>query len=166
MAVTDRRPTGPLRIALRAPILLYRTGLGILAGHRLLYIAHQGRRTGLRRETVAEVVGYDPGRREVVVVAAWGRNPDWYQNLRAAPALEVRLGAHRWVRPEQRFPGGAETSRILLAYRDRHPRAWKHIAPILGFPTEPTDPRWPAVAESVHAVAFRPRDDAGADPAD
>lgn len=164
MVATDHRPAGLLRVALRAPILLYRARLGALAGSRLLYIAHRGRRSGRRYETVAEVVGYDRSRPEVVVVAAWGRNPDWYRNLCAAPALEVRLGAHRWVRPEQRFPDGAETLQTLLAYRARHPRAWRHIAPILGFPTDPADPRWPTVAESVHAVAFAPGRTAGSEP--
>jgi hypothetical protein len=91
MALTDRRPSGLLRLLLRAPIWLYRARLGRLAGHRLLYLAHRGRRTGTRREVVVETVGYTPDVPEAVVVAAWGRNPDWYRNLQAAPAI----GAHR-----------------------------------------------------------------------
>ena len=85
MAVTDHKPRGLLRLALRAPIWLYRANLGWLTGRRLLYVAHRGRRTGARREVVAETVRYDPSVPEAVVVAAWGKNPDWLRNLRAAP---------------------------------------------------------------------------------
>jgi deazaflavin-dependent oxidoreductase (nitroreductase family) len=156
MALTERRPTGMLRRLLRAPIWLYRGRLGWVAGHRLLYIAHRGRRTGARREVVAEVIRHRPEVPEVVVVAAWGRNPDWYQNLRAAPAIEVRLGARRWQRPRHRFLDGAQTLRVLQDYQRAHPRAWRRIAPLLGFPTDLADPRWSEIAGTVRAIAFTP----------
>lgn len=159
MTLTDRKPKGALRVFLRLPIWLYRVRLGWLLGHRLVYLAHRGRRTGARREVVAETVRYDPERPEVVVVAAWGRDPDWYRNLRVGPALEVRVGGHRWTRPAHRFLDGTETARTLLDYQRAHPRAWRHIAPLLGFPTDPADPRWPEVAGSVHAIAFTPGHD-------
>lgn len=157
MALTDRKPRGLLRLALRAPIWLYRAGLGRLAGHRLLYLAHRGRRTGARREVVVESVRYDPAIPEVTVVAAWGGNPDWYRNLQAAPAIEVRLGAHRWPAPAHRFLDATETQRTLLDYQRAHPRAWRRLAPLLGFPADPDDPHWPEVAASVHAIAFTPQ---------
>ena len=40
----------------RAPVYLYRWHLGWMLGHRLLLLTHIGRRTGLRRQTVLEVV--------------------------------------------------------------------------------------------------------------
>lgn len=160
MALTDRKPRGPLRLLLRAPIWLYRARLGWLAGHRLIYIAHRGRRTGARREVVVETVRYDPTIPEAVVIAAWGRHPDWYRNLLAAPALEVRLGSQRWPGPDHRHLDSAETHRALLAYQRAHPHAWKRIAPLLGFPTDPADPRWPDTAARVRMIAFTPRRDA------
>ena len=156
MALTDHKPRGVLRFLLRVPIWLYRARLGWLFGHRLLHLVHRGRRSGLRREVVVETVRYDPSIPEAVVIAAWGPNPDWYRNLRAAPAVEVRVGSRRWPYPDHRFLEAAETSRILLAYRQAHPRAWRRIAPLLGFPADPADPRWPEVAATVRAVAFTP----------
>ncbi|MPZ84944.1 MAG: nitroreductase family deazaflavin-dependent oxidoreductase [Actinophytocola sp.] len=156
MALTDRKPTGLLRLALRTPIWLYRARLGWLTGHRLLYLAHRGRRTGARREVVVETVSFDPTVPEVIVVAAWGKNPDWYRNLRAAPAIEVRLGTRRWPDPGHRFLDSTETLRTLQAYQRAHPGAWKRLAPLLGFPADPADPRWPEVADTVHAIAFTP----------
>jgi len=60
MPLMDRKPTGLLRLLLRAPILLYRARAGWLLGHRFVYVAHRGRRTGARREVVVEVVCYLP----------------------------------------------------------------------------------------------------------
>jgi deazaflavin-dependent oxidoreductase (nitroreductase family) len=157
MAITDRKPSGALRILLRAPIFLYRARLGWVAGHRLLYIAHRGRRTGARREVVAEVVNYDANIPEVVVVAGWGKNPDWYQNLQAAQALEVRTAAQRWIQPTHRFLDDTEALTVLRAYQRAHSRVWAYIAPMLGFPTDPADSRWPEIADTVRAIAFSPR---------
>lgn len=157
MAIADRKPTGMLRILLRAPIYLYRARLGWVAGRRLLYLAHRGRRTGARREVVVEVVGYNASAPEVVVVAAWGKDPDWYRNLQSAPALEVRIASQCWRRPTHRFLDGTEALQVFRAYQEAHPRAWRRIAPILGFPVDPEDSRWSEIAETVRAIAFTPR---------
>jgi deazaflavin-dependent oxidoreductase (nitroreductase family) len=157
MALTDHKPKGLLRFLLRTPIWLYRARLGWLTGTRLLYLAHRGRKSGARREVVVETVRYDRTVPEVVVIAAWGKDPDWYKNLLAAPAIEVRLGTHRWPEPEHRFLDAAETQTTLLAYQRAHPHAWKRLAPLLGFPADPHDPTWPDVAAGVHAIAFNPR---------
>ena len=161
MALTDRKPTGLLRWMLRSPIWLYHAGLGPIFGHRLLYLAHRGRRTGARREVVVETVRFDPAVPEAVVVAAWGKEPDWYRNLRAAPALEVRIGRRRWPNPGHRFLDEDETLRTLLAYQRDHPHAWKRLAPMLGFPDEPNDPRWAEVAGTTRAIALTPSDNEG-----
>lgn len=139
MAITDRKPTGLLRALLRTPIWLYRLRLGRLAGRRLTYIAHRGRRTGARREVVVETVRFDPVTPEAIVIAAWGPGPDWYRNLKAAPAIDVRIGAQRWPQPRHRFLHATETHQTLLAYQRAHPRAWRRLAPLLGFPSDPAD---------------------------
>lgn len=156
MPITDRKPTGLLRLALRAPIWLYRARLGWVFGHRLVYLAHRGRRTGARREVVIEAVAYDPTVPSLTVVAAWGKNPDWYRNLLAAPAIEVRIGTHRWPTPDHRRLTADEVQGTLHAYQRAHPRAWRRLAPLLGFPNDPSDPRWPAVAGTIRAVTFTP----------
>src|SRR5215217_5389167 len=66
------KPAGALRFAFRLPIYLYRLNLDRLLGHRALLLVHQGRRSGLLRETVLEVLLYDPATRKSVVLSAWG----------------------------------------------------------------------------------------------
>lgn len=105
---------------------------------------------------VVEVMRYFPEVPAIIVIAAWGTHPDWYLNLKAAPALEVRLATQRWEHPRQRFLDSAETARILHEYQQAHPSAWKRLAPLLGFPADPADPRWPTVVATVKAIAFAP----------
>ena len=62
------KPTGASRLAFRLPIYLYRLDLGWILGHRFLMLVHQGRRSGLLRETVLEVILYDPDTSQSVVL--------------------------------------------------------------------------------------------------
>ncbi|AXB41433.1 nitroreductase family deazaflavin-dependent oxidoreductase [Amycolatopsis albispora] len=149
MARFDNRPTGLLRTAFRAPVWLYRLRLGWLLGHRFVYLAHRGRRSGLRRETVLEVV--DLGTAEVFVVSGYGERADWYRNLLAAPPLEIRLGGHRYRQPPQRFLTRDQIVELLTRYRRQHPRTWRRLASALGLPT---DGQLDDAAERLRSVAF------------
>lgn len=61
VALSDLDPRARLpRAVLRAPLVLYRHRLGWLLGRRFVYLAHRDRASGRRRETVVEVVRYDP----------------------------------------------------------------------------------------------------------
>ncbi len=91
------RPAGILRLAFRMPVNLYRLGLGRMLGHRFLFLIHRGRKSDLLREMVLEVIRYDPTTRETVVLSGWGERSDWYRNIEASPALEVRTGRDRNV---------------------------------------------------------------------
>ena len=161
MGLIERRPRGLLRVLLRGPILAYRAGFGWLFGHRLVYLVHRGRKSGKRRETVLEVVGYDGGKPEVVVVSGWGHGSDWYRNISAAPALEIRIGTQRWHNPRQRTLTVDQTVEVLRAYQARHPRAWHRIAPMLGIPLDPGAPAALDQLDHVPAVAFSPGPDRG-----
>lgn len=91
------RPAGALRLVFRLPIYLYRFNLGWLLGNRFLLLTHQGRKSGLPRQTILEVILYDQATRESVVLSGRGEKADWYRNIEARPALEVRTGGERYV---------------------------------------------------------------------
>src|SRR5690348_16683113 len=55
------------RLMYRAPIVLYRMGLGWMLGHQFLLLTHAGRKTGRVHETVLKVLRYDPRTGENVV---------------------------------------------------------------------------------------------------
>jgi deazaflavin-dependent oxidoreductase (nitroreductase family) len=146
-----------LRFAFRLPIYLYRLDLGRLLGHRFLLLVHRGRESGLLRETVLEVLLHDPARRESVVLSAWGEEADWYGNIGAAPALEVRTGGQRYV-PDQRFLAPEENHAVVSDYGRRHPLAFRVFARVFGYPLDGTEAARREVACSLRLVAFRPRD--------
>lgn len=147
-----RRPHGLFRRAVRAPLWLYHRDLGLLLGRRFLYLAHQGRLSGLRRETVLEVARLDHETGEVLVFSAWGPRSDWYKNLRAGRALEIRIGHLRFTEPEHRFLSEDERRAVLVAYKEAYPVTWWVLARCLGLPR---DPKNDDIAD-VRAVAFRP----------
>jgi deazaflavin-dependent oxidoreductase (nitroreductase family) len=125
----------PGRLALafmRLPRPLYHHGLGWLLGHTFLLIAHQGRKSGKRRETVAMALSYDSETQEVVVCSAWGPDTEWMRNLRKHPALEIQICRERYV-PEQHFLSEDEAVAVALEFQRRHPRRLRLFAIILGW---------------------------------
>jgi deazaflavin-dependent oxidoreductase (nitroreductase family) len=114
--------TQPGRLALavmRWPRALYRHRLGRLLGHTFLLIAHRGRTTGRRRETVVMALDWDAKNEATIVCSAWGET-EWVKNLRAHPAAEIQIGGDRFA-PEQRFLSEAESVEAVRAFRRRHP---------------------------------------------
>jgi deazaflavin-dependent oxidoreductase (nitroreductase family) len=146
-----------LLLAFRLPIYLYRLNLGRLLGHRFLLLVHQGRKSGLLRETALEVVRYNPATKESVVLSARGDRADWYRNIEASPALEVRTGRERYV-PEQRFLAPEENHAVILEYARRHPLAFRFFVKALGFdyPLQGSEGARMEAAKSLWLVAFRP----------
>ena len=110
----------------RVPVHLYRWHLGWLFGHRLLLLIHTGRRTGLRRRTVLEVVEYRKDGPEVMVVNGFGPDCDWVRNIEANPDEEVVVGEERFL-AAHRFVGEEEAVEVIRAYEHRN----RFIAPIV-----------------------------------
>lgn len=125
LSTESRRPPPVWRLLQRAPLPLYRLGLGALLGPRLR-LTHVGRRTGLHRHTILEVIAHDAQRDEYFVAAFWGPGCDWYRNIQAAPAVEVVVGRRRFT-PQQRFVAGDEAEALIARYRARRPR-WSRFA--------------------------------------
>ena len=153
------RLNGALLLAFRLPVYVYRLGLGRALGHRFLLLVSKGRRSGLLRETVLEAVRYDPATRESVVLSGRGEKADWYRNVRASPALEIRTGGERYV-PEQRFLAPEENHAVIMEYARRHPLAFRFLVKAFGFgyPLDETDGARRRFAGSLRLVAFRPSD--------
>ena len=149
------KPAGALRLVFRLPIYLYRFKLDRLLGHRFLMVVHRGRESGLLRETVLEVLLHDPATKESVVLSAWGENADWYRNVAAASALEVRIGGQRYV-PDQRFLAPEENHAVISEYGRRHPLAFRVFARVFGYPLGETEAARRGIACSLRLVAFRP----------
>lgn len=119
-------PKGLLRLFLRCPILLYRLHLGWLLGHRFLLLTHVGRKSGMPRLTVLEVVSYDSTKHRCVIASGWGEKAQWFRNILANPDVVVTLGMHRHKANSRRL-GNTEAERELRDYARRHPWSMKQL---------------------------------------
>ena len=151
---------GPLRWLFRAAVYLYRWRLGWLFGKRLLLLTHTGRRTGLRRQTVLEVVEYRKEGHEVVVVNGFGPDSDWLRNIEAKPDEEVAVGSGHFA-ASHRFLGEEEAVKVIQGYERRN----RFIAPIvhagftwlLGWPYRGNEDDRRRLVKQLPLLAFRPR---------
>ncbi len=109
----------------RAPLVLYRFGLGPLLGQRLR-LTHTGRRTGTVYRTILEVIEHDQDADEYRVGAVWGPESDWFKNVRAGGASEVLIGRRTFI-PSTRILGETEADAIIGRYRRRRPR-WSALS--------------------------------------
>lgn len=149
-------PSGFLRAVMRFPILFYRLKLGWLLGRRFLLLEHRGRKSGLLRKAVIEVVDFDPQTGSCVVAAAWGNKSDWYQNIQVEPQVTIGLGSRR-------FPALARTllpedaTRHLETYAARYPFAFRQLGSLLvGIKSHDTLQIIQAFIDAVPFVEFVP----------
>lgn len=113
-------PASPVvRRFVRAPVALYRWRLGWLLGHRFILLVHVGRRSGIERRTVLEVVHYDPKTSAVVVMSGFGRTSDWYRNIQVQPAREVVIARRSFV-PMHRDLTESEAVAAVADYERRN----------------------------------------------
>ncbi len=107
----------------RAPIYLYRAGLGFLLGHRMLMLMHLGRKSGARRYVVLEVVER-PSSNSYVVASGFGSQAQWYRNVRAQPRVGISVG-FGMGRPARAVPlTDEEVAGTLQRYQRDRPRTW------------------------------------------
>lgn len=110
----------------RAPISLYRAGLGFVFGSRMLMLEHVGRRTGARRYVVLEVIDH-PSPDVYVVPSGFGERSQWFQNVMANPEVRVSVAGRRSIAGTARRLSTEEADDALQRYIGRHPRAWNSL---------------------------------------
>ena len=88
-------PRGLARLAFRLPIWLYRLHLGWLLGGRLLLLTHIGRKSGLPRQAVIEVVRHDRATDTYIIASGFGAQVDWLRNIQKHPNVVVQTGRQR-----------------------------------------------------------------------
>jgi deazaflavin-dependent oxidoreductase (nitroreductase family) len=150
---------GPLlKRVLRVPTTLYGANAGWLLGHRFLELTHRGRRTGTPHRVVLEVVEWRPDAPEAVVMSGFGRDAQWYRNVRADPAVELRIGRERWP-ARARTLETDEAVAALAGYERRNRLAAPVVRAVLsrlaGFRYDGTDAARRRLVEALPLVAFR-----------
>lgn len=149
MSTLHSPPRGLTRLIVRMPIWLYRLRLGWLFGSRFLLLTHQGRRTGVQRRTVLEVISHDRDSDIYYVAAAWGERAQWLRNLEANPEATVTVGRRRF-QAGARIITAEDAERVFLEYGEQHRMGMRALGRLLGS----TDPH--ELADALPIVALKP----------
>ena len=151
-----RRKPGRLALAMfRMPLRAYRHDKGWLLGQTFLEFVHTGRKTGRQYEVVAMVLRYDADAHEAVIVAGWGPDTDWVRNLRAGPAVRVRLGRETFA-PAHRFLSEDEAFDVVAQFRREHPHRVRVATTIMNWGDFRSDTTVRDFIATHPFVAFRP----------
>jgi deazaflavin-dependent oxidoreductase (nitroreductase family) len=148
-------PRGYWRWLARFPIIFYCAGLGWILGQRFVHLIHVGRRSGLERHVVLEVVRRDTATNTYYVASGWGRTSNWYRNVRANPHLRIQVGGKSWDAVATRV-APAQATEVLLDYARRHPLALKAIAYIMGYRIDGTQEDIRALGREIPIIAIQP----------
>jgi deazaflavin-dependent oxidoreductase (nitroreductase family) len=148
-------PSGLTRLVFRIPILLYQAGLGRLLGYRFLELTHVGRKTGLPRHTILEVVRHDRESGTYFIAVGFGEHSDWYQNILADPHVEVRSGGEHIqaiATPLTEDEAGDE----LVKYAHRYPLAFGELIRFMGYKVDGSDEDIHALGGYIHMFGLKP----------
>ncbi len=137
---------------------LYRWHCGWLLGRRFLLLIHTGRRTGLVRRTVLEVMEFREATGEAVVMSGWGRRSDWLRNIEASPHPDIVIGTSRFT-ATFRSLGVDEAADVIAGYERRHriaaPLVRRVLSRLLGWRYDGSDAARRRVATQLPLIAFR-----------
>jgi deazaflavin-dependent oxidoreductase (nitroreductase family) len=149
-------PTGFARILYRMPIWLYQNGLGWLLGNRFLMIHHTGRKSGLPRQAVVEVVRHDEETDTFIVAVGFGKKTNWYLNLLAQPEAEIQVGRRKIdvsARPLSEVDGGME----MLTYTRHNQFLARQLSKFMGFEVDGSEEDYREMGEMMTFMALEPR---------
>ena len=130
-----RKPPGRItRWLFRAPLYLYRVGLGRMLGRRTVLLEHTGRKSGLPRETVLEVIRHDD--QSFDIAAAYGAKSDWFRNIEADPNVRISIGRIQHAKATAVLAEVATAESAFADYTEAHPAAAKAFGKSLGLPLD------------------------------
>jgi deazaflavin-dependent oxidoreductase (nitroreductase family) len=153
-SIVVKPPGKVLRFGLRLPIWFYRAHLGWLLGDRFLMLTHTGRKSGLARQTVIEVVQHNKNTDTYYVVSGWGEKSDWYQNICKNPSVTVQSGG-RTFQTKAEFIPTEKAIAIVETYAHDHPVAFNELSGLfLGERMKPGSDAPQRIAEKMPMVAF------------
>jgi deazaflavin-dependent oxidoreductase (nitroreductase family) len=148
-------PRGLSRIAFRFPIWLYHAHLGWILGTRFVLLTHTGRKSGLPRQTVLEVVRYDKATGGCVVASGWGVKSDWFHNLTANPNITFQIRNKRMVGIAERLTPD-EGAQALFEYARNYKLALRELARFMGYRLDGTDEDVRALGRILPMFIFKP----------
>jgi deazaflavin-dependent oxidoreductase (nitroreductase family) len=134
--------------------------LGCVLGKRFLLLKHTGRRSGLQRETVLEVMRYDESDNRYIVCSGWGEASEWYKNLQRTPQAEIVVGNRPMKITAVRL-SPTEAAQEMRRYARSHPVAYRVMRTILGEASRERTDDFGALASRLPLMSFEVRNEDG-----
>jgi len=143
------------RLLFRLPIWCYRLGCGWVLGRRFLLLNHVGRRSGLTRQTVLEIVNCEADTDTYFTAPGFGKPSDWYRNLLKTPAVSIQVRRrHMNVMAHPLTP--EESGEAMVNYARHYPKAARLICRQVGYHVDGSEDDYRAVGqEAISFVALR-----------
>ncbi len=141
MRLADARPVGFLKWIFRAPIVLFRLRLGWLLTDHFLMVTTTGRKSGLPRYAVVEVLQRDKANQTYIAASGWGVRSDWDRNIQKDPQVRLDVGFKRGAARAAILPD-EQAALVLADYARRFPKPFRMLAktltgdPVTGTPEE------------------------------
>ena len=156
-----------MRWLLRAPVLVYRIGLGgLMPGRPMLgglmpahlMLTTVGRRSGRPHRVVVDM-WQDTATDSYYVASGFGEHADWYRNLQANPEVGVQVGWHRLRARATTLPEEEAEEQVLSRWR-QHGRLMRFYAGVtlrsMGLKGWSTEEEVRAVVAEMKIVVLRP----------
>ncbi len=148
-------PRGLARKMYRLPIWLFHIHQGWILGEHFLLLTHTGRKSGLPRQTVLEVLQHDKASDIYYVLAGFGEKTDWLQNVERTPQVVIDVGRRQFHALATRIsPEEAEPK--VLDYARRNPLAIRVLPRLMGYQLDGTEEDFRALAHMGIVIAFHP----------
>ena len=135
------------RAFFRAPLVLWRLGLGRLLQGRLLVLTTRGRRSGDPRRTMLE---YSQHGGRVYLASGWGLDPDWCKNILRSSQVTAQCAAGTIRALAVRVTADDEVLALYHEMRGKSP-VWQQYLTALGIEDTPED----FLAKKDRAVTWR-----------
>jgi deazaflavin-dependent oxidoreductase (nitroreductase family) len=122
-------------------------------GGRFIYLVHIGRKSGLKREAVIEVVEYNEMEDVYFLASGWGEGSDWYRNVLKTPEVEAQVGGRRFRGHAEKIDVEA-AAELFSRYGMRHPRTLQSLARVMGYRIEANDMEYRALGREIPVIAI------------
>lgn len=148
-------PRGLSRLFFRLPISLYQAGFGWLFGDRLLLLNHVGRNSGKQRQAVLEVAHHDRTTNTFIVNVGFGKNSDWYKNIKKKPDVSIVIGKDTInVHAEDLSP--EEGGEIMVDFFRKHPLEAR-MSGLIGYRVKNNEDDFRELGKELSFVKLSPR---------
>ena len=135
----------------RAPIYLYRWHLSGILGGRFLLLNHIGRKSGLSRQAVLEVIKRDP--KTYYSSSGFGEKSQWFKNIIHTPDVKIQVGRKKMDALAKRL-SYPEAKDVLGEYAEKHPRALRELSRLVGSSYDGSEESLANLAKIMPIIAF------------